>query len=77
VIVVFDPKLDALARFFEAIELSPRKELPPDAGPEALDLAEGHRVMWTALNVGDAILAHLGLEAAHPAPACVLPAIVG
>jgi hypothetical protein len=76
-VVVFDPQLDALAGLIKAIELGTRQELPPDAGPEALNLAEGHRVMRTALDVGDTILAHLGLEAAHPAPAGVLPAIVG
>jgi hypothetical protein len=76
VIIILDPKADALAGRLEAFELGPREELLPDAGPEPLDLAEGHGVMRTGLEVGDAVLFKLGLEAGSAAPTGVLASVI-
>jgi len=45
VIIVFDPEPDALSGRLKAFELGTGEELLPDTFPEALDLAESHRVM--------------------------------
>lgn len=45
VVVMLHPEADALARLFEIIELGTAEEFTPDAVPEALHLAQGHRVM--------------------------------
>jgi hypothetical protein len=44
-VVMFDPEFDPLAGGLEAVELGPDQEVLPDRGPEAFDLAEGHRMM--------------------------------
>ena len=77
VVVIFDPEFDPLAGRLEGIELRANEEVLPDRGPEALDLAERHRVMRTGLEVGHTILLELGLEAAGAAPGGVLAAVVG
>ena len=77
VVVILDPELDPLAGGLEGIELGAHQEVLPDGGPEALDLAEGHRVMRPGLEVSHAILLELGLEAAGAAPGGVLAAVVG
>jgi hypothetical protein len=45
VIIVFDPATDAFPRRIEALELGAGEELLPNRGPEALDFAQGHRVL--------------------------------
>lgn len=77
VVVVFDPGADALAGGVEAFELGAGEELLPEAGPEAFDLAQGHRVLGTGFEVSDAVLLQLRLEARGAAPRSVLAAIVG
>jgi hypothetical protein len=77
VIVVFDPELDALASHLEAVELGSGQELLPEARPEALDLAERHRMLRTALEVGYPVLLQLGFEATDATPSSILAAIVG
>jgi hypothetical protein len=77
VVVIFDPGADALPRRVEAFELGAGEELLPEAGPEALDLAQRHRVLRTGFEVRDAILLQLRLEARGAAPRSVLAAIVG
>ena len=76
VVVVLHPEPHPLAGGLEALELGPHEELLPDGLPEALDLAEGHGVVGPALQVVDAILLELGLEAGRPPPAGELPALV-
>jgi hypothetical protein len=76
VVVILDPELDALAGGLERVELGTDEEVLPDRGPEALDLAEGHRVMGTGLEVRHPILLELGLETAGAAPGGVLAAVV-
>ncbi len=77
VVVVLHPEPDPLAGGVEALELGAREELLPDGLPEPLDLAERHGVVGPALQVVDAILLELGLEAGGPPPAGELPALVG
>ena len=77
VIVIFDPRADALPRRVEAFKLGTSEELLPEAGPEALNLAERHGMLRTALEVRHAILLQLGFEARGAAPRSVLTPIVG
>ena len=56
VVVVLDPEANPLAGGLEVLELGAGEELAPDRAPEALNLAEGHRVLGTGANVGDALL---------------------
>jgi len=77
VVVVFDPKADALAGRFETLELGPGQELLPDGFPETLDLPQRHGMMRTAFEVSDAAFFEFGLEAGRAAPGGVLAAIVG
>ena len=77
VVIVFDPEFDPLAGGIEAVELGPDQEVLPDRGPEAFDLAEGHGMLRTRLEMRHAILFKLGLEAADTAPGGVLAAIIG
>ncbi len=77
VVVILHPEPDPLAGRVEAVELRAVQELLPDRLPEALDLAERHRVMGPALEVMDAILLELGLEPGRAPPAGELPALVG
>ena len=76
-VVMLDPEFDALAGVLEAVELGPHEEVLPDRGPEALDLAQRHRVLGSRLEVSDVILLELGLEAAHAPPVGVLATVVG
>jgi len=77
VVVILNPEPDAITRGLEALELSAIKELLPDGGPEALDLAQGHRMVRSGLEVGHAIFLEFGFETRSPAPGGVLPAIIG
>ena len=77
VVIVFDPEFDALPGGVEGIELGADEEVLPDRGPEALDLAEGHGMLRTGLEVRHAILFEFGLEAADAAPGGVLAPVVG
>ena len=77
VVVILDPGTNALPRRVEAFELGAGEELLPEAGPEALDLAQRHRVLRTGFEVRDTILLQLRLEARGAAPRSVLAAIVG
>jgi hypothetical protein len=77
VIVIFDPASDALARRFKTFELGASEKLLPEAGPEALDLAQRHRVLWAGFEVRDAVLLQLRFETGGAAPRSVLAAIVG
>jgi hypothetical protein len=77
VVVILDPEFDPLARGVEGIELGPDQEVLPERGPEALDLAERHRMLRARLEVGDAILFEFRLKAADAAPGGVLAAVVG
>jgi hypothetical protein len=76
VVVIFDPEFDSLASRLEAVELGTAEELLPDAFPEALDLAQGHRMLGAALEVSHTIFFKFGLEAAGAAPGSILAAIV-
>jgi hypothetical protein len=76
VVVVFYPQFDPLAGGVEAVELGAGEEVLPEAGPEAFDLAEGHGMLRTRLEVGHAILLQLRLEARGAAPRGVLAAVV-
>ena len=76
VVVITDPKSDAFASRFEALELGAREELLPDGLPEPLDLAQRHRMVRPGLEVVRAVLLHLGLETGGAAPIDILPAIV-
>ena len=77
VVVVLHPEPDPRGGRVEALELGAGQELLPDRLPEALDLAQGHGVMGPALQVVHAILPQLRLEPRGPAPARVLPALIG
>jgi hypothetical protein len=77
VVVVFDPEFDSFTRRFEALELGARQEVLPDAFPKPFDLAQGHGMVWTALEVRHAIFLELGFEPAGAAPGGVLAAVVG
>jgi len=77
VVVVFDPDLDPFPGGVEAIELGAGEELLPDTFPEPFDLAQGHGMVRTALEVGHPILFEFGLEAAGATPGGILAAIVG
>jgi hypothetical protein len=63
VIIIFDPKADAVPGRFEALELGAGEELLPDGLPEALDLAQRHGVMGPGFEVINAALFKLRLEA--------------
>jgi hypothetical protein len=76
VVVILDPEFDPLASRLEAIELSAGEELLPDAFPEALDLAQRHRMLGAAFEVSHTIFFKFGLEAAGAAPRSILAAIV-
>jgi hypothetical protein len=77
VVVITDPKSDAFASRFEALELGAREELLPDGLPESLDLAQRHRMVGPGAEVVNPVLLHLGLETGGAAPIDILPAIVG
>ena len=77
VVVMFDPDFDAFAGGLERIELGAHEEVLPDGGPEALHLAERHRMLRPRLEVLHAILLQHRFEAASAAPSGILPAVVG
>ena len=77
VIVIFDPELDALTGRFKALELGALKELLPEGGPEALDLAQGHGMVRPGFEMRHPVFLEFGLEARSAAPGGVLPAVVG
>ena len=77
VVVVFDPKADAFPGRIEALELGAGEELLPDRFPEALNLAQRHRVMRAGLEVSDAAFFEFGLEAGGAPPGGVLAPVVG
>ena len=77
VVVVFDPEFDPLPGGVEAVELGADQEVLPDGGPEAFDLAQGHGMLRSGLEVRDPILFEFGLEAADATPGGVLAAVVG
>ena len=77
VIVVLHPQPHPLGSRLEAVELRALQKLLPDGFPEAFDLAQRHGMMRPALHVVHPILAQLRLEPGGPAPAGVLPALVG
>ena len=77
VVVVFDPEFDPLTGGVKAVELGAGQEVLPDRGPEALDLAEGHRMLRAGLEVRHVILFEFGLEAADATPGGILATVVG
>jgi len=77
VVVIFDPEFDPLAGGVEGIKLGADQEVLPERGPETLDLAEGHRVLRSGLEVRHAILFEFGFEATDAAPGGVLASVVG
>jgi hypothetical protein len=77
VVVVLHPEPDPRAGRLEAVELRALEELLPEGLPEALDLAQRHGMVRPALQVVHPILLELGLEPRGPAPARVLPALIG
>lgn len=76
-VVILHPQPHPLAGGFEAFKLRSHQELLPDRLPEPLDLAQGHGMMGSALEVVDAVLAQLRLETGCAAPTAVLAALVG
>ncbi|HMH07805.1 MAG TPA: hypothetical protein VK579_14080 [Terriglobales bacterium] len=77
VVVVFDPEFDPLAGGVEAVELGADQEVLPERGPEALDLAQRHRMLRAGFEMRHAILFELGLETRSAAPGRVLTPVVG
>jgi hypothetical protein len=76
-VVVLHPQPHPLAGGLEAVKLRSHQELLPDRLPEALDLAQGHGMMRSALKVVNPILTQLRLKAGSPAPTRVLAALIG
>ncbi len=76
-VVSVDEVGDATVAICEVRKHRPRQKLVPERLPEALDLAERLRVLRTALDVPDAVLAQLLFEFRLPAPHRVLPPLVG
>lgn len=77
VVVILDPEFDARAGVLEGIKLRALEKLLPDAGPEPLDLAQGHGMMRAGFEMRHAILAQFGFEAGGAPPRGVLAAVVG
>jgi len=77
VVVVLHPQPNPLAGRLEAVKLGALQELLPDGFPEAFDLAQGHGMMRTALNMVNPILTQLRLETGGAAPTRVLAALIG
>jgi hypothetical protein len=76
VVVVLHPQPHPFAGRLEAVKLRAHQELLPDRLPEAFDLAQGHGMMRSALNVVNPILAQLRLETGGPAPTGVLASLI-
>ena len=77
VVVILDPEPDAGPGRLEVIELGPAQELAPDRAPEALHLAQCHRVLGPGADVGHPVLLEFLLETGLAAPGGVLPPVVG
>jgi hypothetical protein len=75
-IVIVDPMRDSLTGIGEGGKVGLLKEFPPDGLPEALDLAQGHRVLWSTAHMLDAVLFEHLLEAALAPPGHKLAAVV-
>ena len=76
-VVIFEPEFDAFPGRFEALKLSSGEELAPERSPEAFDLAEGHGMVGSTLEVTDPILFQFGLEPTDTPPGGVLAAVIG
>lgn len=77
VVVIFDPEFDPLAGGVEGIKLGADQKVLPERGPEALDLAQRHRMLRARFEMRDAILFELRFEPTDTAPSGVLATIVG
>jgi hypothetical protein len=77
VVVIFHPEADPVGRVLEAGKLRALQKLPQDRLPEALDLAQGHRVVRAGLDVFDPVFLKLALKPGGAAPVGVLAAVVG
>lgn len=77
VVVILDPEADPGAGGLEVVELGAAEELAPDRAPEALDLAQRHRVVGLGPDVGDAVPGQFHLETGLAAPGRVLAPVVG
>jgi hypothetical protein len=77
VVVVFDPEADAICGVLEAGKLRALQKFSQDRLPEALDLAQCHRMMRTGLDVFDPIFLKLALKPGGAAPVGVLAPVVG
>jgi hypothetical protein len=75
-VVRLNEQADPLLAIGEVVEHRARQELVPERLPEPLDLPERHRVLWSALDVLDAMLLQRGFEIRRPAPRCVLTTVV-
>ena len=76
-VVVGDPVGKALAGVGEGGKEGILKKLFPDGAPEALDLAECHRVVRGAADVLNSLAAEHLLELRLPSPGDELPPVVG
>ncbi len=76
-IVIVNPMFKTLARISEGRKDRLLQEFRPEGLPEALDLAQGHRVMRRAPDVADALPLQDLLEAALAPPRDKLAAVVG
>jgi hypothetical protein len=76
-VVGLDEERQAALAVLEVAKDRPREKLVPQRLPEALDLAQGLRVVRTALDVVDALTSQLRLEVGVAAPGRVLTALVG
>ena len=75
-IVVLQPMADPLSGLLEAPELRPHEKLSIDRLPEALDLAQRHRMMGLRFDVFDPVLYQLPLKPGRSPPVRILPALV-
>jgi len=77
VVVVVDPVIESLAGVGKGGEDRLAQKLAPDRLPEALDLAQRHRMVRCTADVADALLAQHLLKTRLPAPGYELPTMVG
>jgi len=75
-VVILYPQGRAFHRLLEAPKLPPLQELPQKRLPQALNLAERHRVMRAGTDMLDAVFLQLLLEAGLAPPVGVLPPVV-
>src|SRR5688572_6111407 len=76
-VVVLDEELHPSQAICEVREYRLAQKLLPQRFPEALDLAECLRVLWSALTVRDAASTQELLKLRRSAPRRVLPTLVG